>query len=107
MTEEYIPFEQRWMLLLDETRRQLKTLDKSNKTGHIKELWTSINKFVSIMAVPKEVMPKARRTLLKMACKAPWGLMCPIFLYAMMLFLPRNWYRNVSTQHWFKQRLGA
>ena len=107
MTEENIPFEQRWSQLLEETRARLTHLDKDDKEGQIRSLWTDINRFVTIMAVPKQVMPQARKTLARMACKAPLKLTVPLLIYALMMLLPRRWYRNVSAQHWFKQRLGA
>lgn len=106
MEQEEKSFEERWRQLLDNTRTGLKNLDKENRDNQIRNLWTDINKYVTIMAVPKEVLPKARKTLMKMAWKSSFAMSLPIFLYALMTYLPRKWYRNVETQHWFKQRLG-
>jgi len=104
--DENISFEERWLRLLDGTKEGLKNLDQNNKAVEIIGFWKDINRYVTIMAVPKDVLPKARKVLLKMAWKAPWFMKFPLSLYALMTFLPRNWYRNVNTQGWFKKRLG-
>lgn len=104
--DEDISFEERWQRLLDETKEELKTLDTANKDAQIRSLWKNINRYVTIMAVPKAIMPKMRKALLKMAWKAPLSLLFPLGLYALMTYCPRNWYRNTSTQQWFKRRLG-
>lgn len=104
--DENISFEERWQRLLIETKKDLQNLNAANKEVQIRSLWKNINRYVTIMAVPKAIMPKMRRTLLKMAWKAPLTLMFPLGLYALMTFLPRNWYRNIDTQNWFKRRLG-
>jgi len=105
MTEENITFEQRWEQLLIETREQLTHLNQQQRSVEICGLWTAINKYVTIMAVPKTVLPKARRTLMQLVLKAPFSLKGSLLLYTLMTFLPRNWYRNAKTQRWFKQRL--
>lgn len=105
LMDENITFEERWQRLLDETKEGLRDLNKANREEQIRCLWKNINRYVTIMAVPKEILPKARKTLLKMAWKAPLALMFPVGLYALMTFLPRNWYRNTNTQQWFKRRI--
>lgn len=102
---EDISFEERWQRLLDETKDTLQRLNNENRDLQIRCLWKNINRYVTIMAVPREILPKARNILLKMAWKAPLSLMLPLGLYALMTFLPRNWYRNTSAQQWFKRRI--
>lgn len=105
--EENLTFEERWKLLLSSSVEKLKTLtDADGKDAQIRELWTDVNRFVTIMAIPKEVRSSMRKTLWKMARKSSWKQAGTIVLYLLFTFLPRRFYRNVNTQHWFKERLG-
>lgn len=104
--DEDISFEERWQRLLDETKVDSQNLNTANKDAQIRILWKNINRYVTIMAVPKAIMPKMRKALLNMAWKAPLYLSFPLGLYALMTYCPRNWYRNTNTQQWFKRRLG-
>ena len=103
--EENIPFEERWRRLLDDCDEKLKDLRKENRDYGVRDMWTQINRFVTIMAVPKSVMWRMRRTLCRMAWRSSWSQGWTVLQYMLMTFLPRPYYRNVTTQQWFKQRL--
>jgi len=105
--EENLTFEERWKNLLSNSVQKLKTLTNANdKDAQVRELWCDVNRFVTIMAVPKEVRSSMRKTLWKMARKSSWKQAGTIVLYLLFTFLPRRFYRNVNTQRWFKDRLG-
>jgi len=103
--EPVITFEERWMQLLDNCKQKLSNLDDNDKDGQVRDLWTSINKFVTIMAVPKEILPKARKTLLKMAGKSSFTQALTLIFYTLLTFLPRKAYRSWNAQQYFKKRL--
>ena len=104
-SSEFIPFEERWTLLLDDCKQKLGNLSDDDKDGQIRDLWTNINRFVTIMAVPKTIMPKMRKTLWKMAWRSSFSQCMTILFYTMLTFLPRRSYRSVEAQQYFKQRL--
>jgi len=105
--EENITFEERWRNLLSSCSQKLKTLTSADdKDALVRDLWVDVNKFVTIMAVPKEVRSKMRKTLWQMARKSSWKQAGTIVLYLLFTFLPRRSYRNLGTQRWFKERLG-
>ena len=104
-SSEFIPFEERWTLLLDDCKQKLGNLSDDDKDGQICDLWTSINRFVTIMAVPKTIMPKMRLTLWKMAWRSSFSQCMTILLYCVLTFFPRRSYRSVEAQQYFKQRL--
>lgn len=101
----FIPFEERWTLLLYDCKQKLGNLSDDDKDGQIRDLWTNINRFVTIMAVPKTIMPKMRKTLWKMAWRSSFSQCMTILFYTMLTFLPRRSYRSVEAQQYFKQRL--
>ncbi len=103
--EPFIPFEERWSQLLDNCKQKLSNLDAEDKDGQVRDLWTSINRFVTIMAVPKEILPRARKTLLKMASKSSFKQAITLVFYALLTFLPRKAYRSWNAQQYFKKRL--
>lgn len=103
--EPVIPFEERWAHLLDNCKQKLSNLDDDDRDGQVRDLWTSINKYVAIMAVPKEILPKARKVLLKMARKSSFGQAITIIFYALLTYLPRKAYRSWDAQQYFKKRL--
>jgi len=103
--EPFIPFEERWSQLLDTCKQKLNNLDDDDKDGQVRDLWTSINKYVTIMAVPKEILPRARKTLLKMARKSSFKQAITIIFYALLTFLPRKAYRSWNAQQYFKKKL--
>ena len=104
-SSEFIPFEERWTLLLDDCKQKLGNLSDDDKDGQIRDLWTNINRFVTIMAVPKTIMPKMRKTLWKMAWRSSFSQCMTILLYCVLTFFPRRSYRSVEAQQYFKQRL--
>jgi len=103
--EPVITFEERWAQLLDNCKQKLNNLTDNDKDGQVRDLWTSINKYVTIMAVPKDIMPKMRKTLWKMARRSSFSQAMTILLYALLTFLPRRSYRSVEAQQYFKKRL--
>ena len=103
--EPIITFEERWTQLLDNCKQKLNNLTDDDKDGQVRDLWTSINKYVTIMAVPKDIMPKMRKTLWKMARRSSFSQAMTILLYALLTFLPRRSYRSVEAQQYFKKRL--
>ena len=102
---EFISFEERWTQLLDDCKQTLGSLSDDDKDGQIRDLWTRINKFVTIMAVPKAIMPKMRKTLWKMARRSSFSQAMTILLYCVLTFFPRRSYRSVEAQQYFKKRL--
>ena len=88
----FISFEERWTQLLDDCKQKLGSL-------------TSINKYVTIMAVPKAIMPRMRKTLWKMAWRSSFSQCVTILLYCVLTFFPRRSYRSVEAQQYFKRRL--
>ena len=102
---EFISFEERWTQLLDDCKQKLGSLSDDDKDGQIRDLWTRINKFVTIMAVPKAIMPKMRKTLWKMARRSSFSQAMTILLYCVLTFFPRRSYRSVEAQQYFKKRL--
>ena len=102
---EFISFEERWTQLLDDCKQKLGNLSDDDKDGQIRELWTNINRFVTIMAVPKEIMPKMRKTLWKMVRCSSFSQARTLLLYTLLTFLPRRSYRSVEAQQYFKKRL--
>ena len=102
---EFISFEERWAQLLDDCKQTLGSLSDDDKDGQIRDLWTRINKFVTIMAVPKAIMPKMRKTLWKMARRSSFSQAMTILLYCVLTFFPRRSYRSVEAQQYFKKRL--
>ncbi|MBR5715334.1 MAG: hypothetical protein IKX59_02010 [Bacteroidales bacterium] len=103
--EPVITFEERWTQLLDNCKQKLNNLTDDDKDGQVRDLWTSINKYVTIMAVPKEIMPKMRKTLWKMARRSSFSQAKTLLLYALLTFFPRRSYRSVEAQQYFKKRL--
>ncbi|MBR5068550.1 MAG: hypothetical protein IKX25_04045 [Bacteroidales bacterium] len=103
--EPIITFEERWTQLLDNCKQKLNNLTDDDKDGQVRDLWTSINKYVTIMAVPKDIMPKMRKTLWKMARRSSFSQAMPLLLYTLLTFLPRRSYRSVEAQQYFKKRL--
>ena len=103
--EGFISFEERWTQLLDECKQKLGNLNDDDKDGQIRDLWTNINRFVTIMAVPKAIMPRMRKTLWKMAWRSSFSQCMTILLYCVLTFFPRRSYRSVEAQQYFKQRL--
>ena len=101
----FISFEERWTQLLDECKQKLGNLNDDDKDGQIRDLWTNINRFVTIMAVPKSIMPKMRKTLWKMAWRSSFKQGMTILLYCVLTFFPRRSYRSVEAQQYFKRRL--
>ena len=101
----FISFEERWTQLLDDCKQELGSLIDDDKDGQICDLWTSINKYVTIMAVPKAIMPRMRKTLWKMARRSSFSQCMTILLYCVLTFFPRRSYRSVEAQQYFKQRL--
>ena len=101
----FISFEERWTQLLDDCKQKLDSLSDDDKDGQICDLWTKINKFVTIMAVPKAIMPRMRKTLWKMARRSSFSQCMTILLYCVLTFFPRRSYRSVEAQQYFKQRL--
>lgn len=104
-SSDFISFEERWTQLLDDCRQKLDSLSDDDKDGQIRDLWTSINKFVTIMAVPKAIMSKMRKTLWKMARRSSFSQARTILLYTVLTFFPRRSYRSVEAQQYFKKRL--
>ena len=104
--EGFISFEERWTQLLDDCKQKLDSLSDDDKDGQICDLWTSINKYVTIMAVPKAIMPRMRKTLWKMARQSSFSQARTLLLYTLLTFLPRRSYRSVEAQQFFKRRLG-
>ena len=102
---EFISFEERWMQLLEECKQKLGSLSDDDKDGQICDLWAKINKFVTIMAVPKVIMPKMRKTLWTMARRSSFSQARTILLYCVLTFFPRRSYRSVEAQQYFKKRL--
>ena len=102
---EFISFEERWTQLLDDCKQTLGSLGDEDKDGQIRDLWTRINKFVTIMAVPKAIMPRMRKTLWKMAWRSSFSQCMTILLYCALTFFPRRSYRSVEAQQYFKKRL--
>jgi len=102
----FISFEERWTQLLDECKQKLGNLNDDDKDGQIRDLWTNINRFVTIMAVPKSIMPKMRKTLWKMVRQSSFSQARTLLLYTLLTFLPRRSYRSVEAQQFFKRRLG-
>ena len=103
--EPIITFEERWTQLLDNCKQKLNNLTDDDKDGQVRDLWTSINKYVTIMAVPKDIMPKMRKTLWKMARRSSFSQAMTLLLYTLLTFLPRRSYRSVEAQQYFKKRL--
>lgn len=103
---EFISFEERWTQLLDNCKLKLGSLSDDDKDGQIRELWTNINRFVTIMAVPKTIMPQMRKTLWKMVRSSSFSQARTLLLYTLLTFLPRRSYRSVEAQQFFKKRLG-
>ena len=101
----FISFEERWTQLLDDCKQKLGSLSDDDKDGQIRDLWTNINRFVTIMAVPKAIMPRMRKTLWKMALRSSFSQCMTILLYCVLTFFPRRSYRSVEAQQYFKQRL--
>lgn len=104
--EGFISFEERWTQLLDDCKQRLGNLNDDDKDGQIRDLWTNINRFVTIMAVPKSIMPKMRKTLWKMVRQSSFSQARTLLLYTLLTFLPRRSYRSVEAQQFFKRRLG-
>lgn len=104
-SDVFISFEDRWTQLLDECKQKLGNLSDDDKDGQIRDLWTNINRFVTIMAVPKSIMPKMRKTLWKMAWRSSFSQCMTILLYCVLTFFPRRSYRSVEAQQYFKKRL--
>ena len=102
----FISFEERWTQLLDDCKQELDSLSDDDKDGQIRDLWTNINRFVTIMAVPKAIMPRMRKTLWKMAWQSSFSQARTLLLYTLLTFLPRRSYRSVEAQQYFKKRLG-
>ena len=103
--EPVVTFEERWTQLLDNCKQKLGNLSDDDKDGQVRDLWTSINKYVTIMAVPKEILPKARKVLFKMAFKSSFMQALTLIFYALLTFLPRKSYRSFEAQQYFKKRL--
>lgn len=103
--EPVVTFEERWTQLLDNCKQKLGNLSDEDKDGQVRDLWTSINKYVTIMAVPKEILPKARKVLFKMAFKSSFMQAMTLIFYALLTFLPRKSYRSFEAQQYFKKRL--
>ena len=103
--EPVVTFEERWAQLLDNCKQKLGNLSDDDKDGQVRDLWTSINKYVTIMAVPKEILPKARKVLFKMAFKSSFTQAITLICYALLTFLPRKSYRSFEAQQYFKKRL--
>lgn len=103
---EFISFEERWTQLLDDCKQKLDCLSDDDKDGQIRDLWTNINRFVTIMAVPKTIMPQMRKTLWKMVRHSSFSQARTLLLYTLLTFLPRRSYRSVEAQQFFKKRLG-
>ena len=103
--DDFISFEERWTQLLDDCKQKLDSLSDDDKDGQIRDLWTKINKFVTIMAVPKAIKPRMRKTLWKMAWRSSFSQCMTILLYCLLTFFPRRSYRSVEAQQYFKQRL--
>jgi len=104
--EGFISFEERWTQLLDDCKQRLGNLNDDDKDGQIRDLWANINRFVTIMAVPKSIMPKMRKTLWKMVRQSSFSQARTLLLYTLLTFLPRRSYRSVEAQQFFKRRLG-
>ena len=105
-SDVFISFEERWTQLLDDCKQKLDNLNDDDKDGQIRDLWTNINRFVTIMAVPKAIMPKMRKTLWKMVRQSSFSQARTLLLYTLLTFLPRRSYRSVEAQQFFKRRLG-
>ena len=103
--EPVVTFEERWTQLLDNCKQKLGNLSDDDKDGQVRDLWTSINKYVTIMAVPKEILPKARKVLFKMAFKSSFMQALTLIFYALLTFMPRKSYRSFEAQQYFKKRL--
>lgn len=103
--EPVVTFEERWTQLLDNCKQKLGNLSDDDKDGQVRDLWTSINKYVTIMAVPKDILPKARKVLFKMAFKSSFMQALTLIFYALLTFLPRKSYRSFEAQQYFKKRL--
>lgn len=101
----FISFEERWTQLLDDCKQKLGSLSDDDKDGQIRDLWTNINRFVTIMAVPKAIMPRMRKILWKMALRSSFSQCMTILLYCVLTFFPRRSYRSVEAQQYFKRRL--
>ena len=101
----FISFEERWTQLLDDCKQKLGSLSDDDKDGQIRDLWTNINRFVTIMAVPKAIMPRMRKTLWKMAWRSSFSQCMTILLYCVLTFFPRRSYLSVEAQQYFKRRL--
>ena len=101
----FISFEERWTQLLDDCKQKLGSLSDDDKDGQIRDLWTNINRFVTIMAVPKAIMPRMRKTLWKMALRSSFSQCMTILLYCVLTFFPRRSYRSVAAPQYFKRRL--
>lgn len=104
--EPVMSFEERWSLLLNDCRQTLLSLAKTpERDSQVRDLWTQLNKFVTIMAIPDGVKSSLRSTLWKMARKSSFRQSIVLCFYALLTFLPRRTYRNIDAQRWFKQRL--
>lgn len=104
--EPEMSFEERWSHLLDDCRQTLLALAKTpDRDSQVRDLWTQLNKFVTIMAIPDGVKSSLRSTLWQMARKSSFKQSVTLCFYALLTFLPRHTYRNIDTQKWFKQRL--
>jgi len=104
-SEVFITFEERWTQLLDNCKERLNTLSDDDRDGQVRDLWTSINKYVTIMAVPKDILPRARKTLFQMAWRSSFTQAMTLMFYALLTFLPRKTYRSWGAQQYFKKRL--
>lgn len=106
INDENISFEERWKTLLKESNEKLNIIGNiKDKDSQIRNLWVALNKYVTIMAVPKEVLSPMRKTLWQMARRSSWKQAGTIILYLLFTFLPRHTYRNTETQRWFKRKL--
>lgn len=104
--EPVMSFEERWSHLLNDCRQTLLSLAKTpERDSQVRDLWTQLNKFVTIMAIPDGVKSSLRSTLWKMARKSSFRQSIVLCFYALLTFLPRRTYRNIDAQRWFKQRL--
>ena len=56
----FISFEERWTQLLDDCKQKLGSLSDDDKDGQICDLWTSINKYVTIMPPARRKRPSSR-----------------------------------------------
>ena len=56
---------------------------------------------------PRPIVWRMRSVLCRMAWRSSWQQSVTLWQFTLLTFLPRQYYRNVQTQQWFKQRLKA